>query len=190
MNSSGSGEQTTVMTADAARVPRPAATDASADTFFQAYAQAVYAYSLRRVMAPQAAEDITAEVFLEAVRHAKRRSGAEPLPWLYGIARRKVADHMRLTARRPSESLTGAIEASAKGPHSVAEAAEQSIELRRLVDALLPDQREALLLHYVEGLSAEQVAASMRKSVPAVYSLLQRARQKLREIGAHLEFEP
>jgi len=48
---------------------------------------------------------------------------------------------------------------------------------------LHPDQREALLLKYVEGLSAAEVAVTMNRSPSAVNSLLQRARATLFQRG-------
>jgi RNA polymerase sigma-70 factor (ECF subfamily) len=76
--------------------------------------------------------------------------------------------------------LSDTIAATGGDPHLAAEVSEQAAELRLQVDALPADQREALLLHYVEGLSAKQVALSMHRSLAATNSLLQRARQTLR----------
>jgi RNA polymerase sigma-70 factor (ECF subfamily) len=157
--------------------------EASSDSFFRAHSQDVYAYAARRVGDLQAAEDITAEVFLEAVKNGWLRRSDEPLPWLYGIARRKVADQLRRASRRP-QGLTDAIPFQGDDPQAAAESAEQSADLRRLVNALPPDQREALLLHYSEGLTAKQIGTAMKRSAPAINSLLQRARQTLREKGA------
>lgn len=150
------------------------------DEFFRAHAGAVYAYALRRTSDASASEDITAEVFLEAVKHAKKRTKSDPLPWLYGVARRKVANHLRTKARRPAQGLDPAIHTNLGDPHQSAETSAANFELKASVDSLPPDQKEALLLHYVEDLSAESIATAMNKSVAAVNSLLQRARQNLR----------
>jgi len=179
----GEGEQTFVVNLESARARGERSETDSPDAFFQAHSQAVYAYAMRRMGDRSAAEDITAEVFLEAVRHANRRERAVALPWLYGIARRKVADQLRLRSRRKSEALSEVIPATSKDPHHAAEESERRAELRRLVDSLPEEQREALLLHYVEGLPAEQVGIAMNKSSAAVNSLLQRARQNLRQKG-------
>ena len=148
--------------------------------FFRAYAGAVYAYALRRTGDTSASEDITAEVFLEAVRHSKKRVKSDPLPWLYGIARRKVANHLRMASRRPAQVLDAEMPAQTADPYRSAETSEANFELKCSVEALPPDQKEALLLHYVEELSAESIATAMGKSVAAVNSLLQRARQNVR----------
>jgi RNA polymerase sigma-70 factor (ECF subfamily) len=161
----------------------------SPDSLFRNHGQAVYAYAVRRVGNSSTAEDISSEVFLEALRHSKRRIGGDPLPWLYGIARRKVADHLRMAGRRKAESLSDLLPASTKDPHDAFETIEETGELRRLVDSLPEDQREALLLYYVENLTADRVAASMNKSAAAVNSLLQRARNTIREKSTRREEE-
>ena len=174
-----------VVRTERSRSERAAAGENHSEAFFREHAVAVHAYAVRRV-GSTAGEDITAEVFLEAVRHWRRKANADPLPWLYGIARRKVADHLRKRSRQPATQLSDTMPGN-MDVHGFVEAGERSKELRRLVDALPIDQREALLLFYVEDLSAEQIARSMSKSVAAVNSLLQRARQKLRESGAGLK---
>ena len=177
----GETEQTAVVKIEAAGMKARREECDSAEAFFQVHAAAVYAYAIRRVGNPSVAEDVTAEVFLAAVRHSKKRLTTDPLPWLYGIAQRKVADYFRAMSRSEAQGLTDSIPASTRDPHGAAELSERCTELRRVVDALPADQREALLLHYVEGLAAQQVAEVMQKSVVSVNSLLQRARQKLRD---------
>ena len=180
MNSRFVSEQAIVVEMEAFGANREVGKSDTQDGLFRNYGQAVYAYALRRIGNITTAEDITCEVFIEAIRHAKQRQNLDPLPWLYGIARRKVSDHFRSTKRGPSETLNEFIVAATQDPHQAAEASEASNELKRLVAALPEDQREALLLYCVEELSTEQVAESMRKSVAAVNSLIQRARQTLR----------
>jgi DNA-directed RNA polymerase specialized sigma24 family protein len=53
--------------------------------------------------------------------------------------------------------------------------------VRSAVNDLSPDHAEALVLKYVNGLSTEEVSRVMHKSLPATNSLLQRARNALRE---------
>lgn len=182
MISLSSGEQANVVSVEGVRKTGLSKEASTTDDLFRNHSQAVYAYAIRRVDDVQAAEDITGEVFMEAVKNGRLRRSAEPLPWLYGIARRKVADYMRRASRRP-QNLTETIPSLDGDPHVKAERAEQISDLRRLVDALPPDQREALLLHYVEGLPAKQICAVMQRNLPAINSLLQRARQTLRDKG-------
>ena len=65
---------------------------------FRGCYEAVYAYAARRV-APEAVQDVVSETFVVAWRRYAELDG-EPLPWLYGIARRVAANHLRGSARR------------------------------------------------------------------------------------------
>lgn len=141
----------------------------------------VHAYVARRIGPVAIAEDITSEVFAVALK-SKLPKG-DPLPWLYRIARHKVADTYRRRQVRREHSLDVALQVPTGATHDQLVQDERALAIRSLVEDLPVDQREAILLFYVEECSAKQVAESMRRSERAVNSLLQRARQKLRESG-------
>jgi len=161
----------------------------SAASLHEHYLDAVFRYVSRRVARREDAEDITAEVFAAAfVMLPRYRGDVPPYPWLLGIARRKIADSYRRRKYRPealSSEIGRAAEAEAlleslSGTEEGADAALYRSERREAVRALLAglkeEQREVLLLQYVEGLSQAEIAAVVGKSVGAVNSLLQRAR--------------
>lgn len=148
------------------------------------YLDDVFRYVSRRVPRRDEAEDVTAEVFAAAFQQLGGfRADCEPRLWLMGIARRKVADSLRKRSRR-RETLEcdlppGSMEAKRDDERNIVPSVadtEDSRRLREIVAALRDDQREALLLHYVEGLKIAEVADVMRRSPAAVNSLLQRAR--------------
>ena len=152
----------------------------TAEALHQRYLPDVFAYVARRVSDHQEAEDVTAEVFAAAFVALPRQKGLNgPYPWLLGIARRKVADALRRWGRREgrTSALTEETPAASSGQPEAALARRERASLIREMLATLPkDQREALLLHYVEGLPQAQVAAVLGRSPAAVNSLLQRAR--------------
>jgi RNA polymerase sigma-70 factor (ECF subfamily) len=142
---------------------------------YEQYAGAVHRYALRR-SDRQTAEEVTAQVFVVAWR---RRSDipTDALPWLYGVARRALADQRRGEARRRrlSERLRGAaIDEVSTTPelrdHRLTEA------LRRLS----PADREALLLRYWEELEPAQIARATGCSRTTMSVRLHRARSRLR----------
>jgi RNA polymerase sigma-70 factor (ECF subfamily) len=151
------------------------------------FLQDVFRYVVRRVPQQQEAEDITAEVFAAAFEALARfRGDCGPRAWLLGIARRKVADAVRRRSRR-RETLASEmpgkdvdellmIQAPLDGPEELVERAEACRLLRKIVASLNADQREALLLQYVEDLAIAEIAVVMGRSAAAVNSLLQRAR--------------
>jgi RNA polymerase sigma-70 factor (ECF subfamily) len=148
------------------------------------YVDSIYAYVARRIGPPAAVEDIAAEVFAAALE--TRRPPSDALPWLIGIARRKVADAYRRRATRREAPLEFASCAPDPGPHQEVQRKHDAAAVRALVDRLDHDQREVILLFYVEELSARQIGVSMGRSEQAVNSLLQRARRRLRELGRDL----
>ena len=145
----------------------------------------VYGYFLRRCGAEVAlAEDLTQETFLAAV--AELRRGAivvTPPSWILGIARHKLLDHFR-RKRRSGWSVVSW--ESTVEEHDEALIApdddDASRDLAIATLALVPlMQREALVLHYLDGLSVAEVASLLERSVSATESLLARGRASFRQ---------
>jgi len=127
------------------------------------------------------AEDAAQQTFLSA--HGAFLRGAEPrdpAAWLTTIARNECLGRIRERMRRPLP-VAGA-DAAVSSSDPVAEATRRAdmAALWRAVGALAPQQREAMLLREFGGLSYDELAVALGVSVPAVESLLFRARTKLR----------
>jgi RNA polymerase sigma-70 factor (ECF subfamily) len=124
------------------------------------------------------AEDLTQQTFVDAVR-TRGSIGDDPIAWVIGIARHRLADHFRALERRERGFLR--LVARSREP-AVTWIGEHDAE-GRLVEALrtLPAaQRAALTLRYVDDLPVREVAAHLRRSEGAVESLLSRGRETLR----------
>lgn len=146
---------------------------------YDRHARAVYRLALSILHNPAQAEDVTAEVFVKALRGigGYRDEGRPFTCWLYQIARNTVANQFR--ARAP----VAIGEEMRDGGVSVEDQAIRGEELRhvwRLVDRLSPAQRTAMILKFREDLSLRTVAAMMGRSEPAVKQLIFRAVQRLR----------
>jgi len=146
---------------------------------FEGFTERIYRYGYARLWNPEDARDAHQDVFLAAwkgmpeftYQHEGSLAG-----WLFGIARRVVADHQRRNARSAGARLEDA-------PERAVEFEGALISHRTLVEALgrLPEsQREVIVLRFVVGLSAREVAASVGKSESAVTSLQVRALSRLR----------
>lgn len=136
----------------------------------------IFGFVSRRIKPVEEAEDVAAEVFLEAYRCWHRCRGPVHL-WMLGIARRKVADHYR--RHRPVFQLRDAEQMTADAMSDF----ESELEVRQafeILHALHPDERDALSLQILEGLSIEEIATVIGRSAPATNSLLQRARERVR----------
>jgi RNA polymerase sigma-70 factor (ECF subfamily) len=151
------------------------------------YLEQIFAYVSRRVGSITLAEDITAETFRDALIHQRKFRSDDPYLWMLGIARRKVANAFRDRNRRREIQLGDRhiqiADAPGLNPDQIAIEKEGIAKLQELVLRLREDQREALLLQHLEQLSQIEIAGVMKKSVGAVNSLQQRARQNLQRWG-------
>jgi RNA polymerase sigma factor (sigma-70 family) len=100
-------------------------------------------------------------------------------PWLYKIARNRCINHLRRTAPVGCDSMDDRPAAHAGTIVERLVSRQQFQELVADVQQLPDTQRTALLLREIDGFSYRQIAAALDKSVPAVKSLLVRARSGL-----------
>lgn len=130
------------------------------------------------------ADDVAQEVCL-AVLGALPRYNDEPesfLPFVYGIAAHKVADHYRRAGRdksEPSADVPDGIDLEAT-PEQQTVRADVRARLVRLLDTLAPRQREILVLRLIVGLSAQETAVAIGLTATAVRVAQHRALAKLR----------
>ncbi|MFU8870997.1 RNA polymerase sigma factor [Micromonospora sp. SL4-19] len=156
------------------------------DRFRRVYAsnfQPLLAYALRRAMQPEDAADVVAETFLVAWRRCHELpADAEVRLWLYGVARRVLANHHRTGVRRErlGERLRQRMwDIVAADPGSeVPERLAVQAALARLGEF----DREVLTLTIWEGLEPRDVAAVLRVSPAVVRTRLSRARARLRDL--------
>jgi RNA polymerase sigma-70 factor (ECF subfamily) len=156
----------------------------------ETYQTQVYNLALRMLGCPQAAQDATQEAFLSAFRAIKGFRGGSFKAWLLRIATNACYDQMRQRQRRPTISLDAMLATPESGmePPSPAESPDDHTERRELSRAisdglatLLPEQRLAVILCDVQGLSYEEAAQAMGSSLGTVKSRLSRGRAHLRQ---------
>ena len=146
---------------------------------YDRHARTVYRLALSVLHNPARAEDVTAEVFLKALRGISRyRYQGKPFTcWLYQVTRNTIANEYRA---KTAGSLEGDV---LDGGHAVEDTVLLGEELRqvwKLVDRLPAAQRTAMILRFREDLSLNTVAAMMGRSEPAVKQLIFRAVKELR----------
>ena len=163
-----------------------AAIDLRVTAIYERHAGAIAAYALRRAPAADAA-DVVADTFLVAFRRHDEMPG-EPntLPWLYGVARRVLANQRRSTERRTrlherlrhefvdfDQRNAGALDT------------DEFRQVAAALSALSADDAELLRLTAWEGLSPAELAMTMDLDASVVRQRLRRARQRLRrQLGA------
>jgi RNA polymerase sigma-70 factor, ECF subfamily len=141
---------------------------------------AVFAFVSRRIKPVEDAEDLTAQIFLDAYRGWRTLRGSPKL-WLFGIARRKVADAFRRRRRHLSlreEDL------GADGMSEFVDAA-QAREAYRIVMALPDVERDIILMQVLEEMPVHDISVVIGRSRKATNSLLQRARARIRKMTAN-----
>lgn len=155
---------------------------ASVAAFYDAALPRIYSYFFNRCggRAP-VAEDLTQETFMAAVKELKQNRNVEtPMAWVFGIARHKLLDHLRIKERerRRLEAV-----ASSEEGEALVEWADDDDSRDKAVAALervADPQRSALVLRYLDGMSVPEVARELRKTVRATESLIARGKQSFR----------
>ena len=123
------------------------------------------------------AHDVVAETFATAWRHFARLP-AEPLPWLYRVARNSLANEERAARRQSRLAVRIARRGEEATPdHAVSVVADAG--LRQALGRLSPGDREALLLIGWEGLSNEAAAQVLGCTAVTFKVRVHRARKRL-----------
>lgn len=145
------------------------------------------------------AEDLMQEVFLRIYRARRRyQPSARFSTWLHRIVKRIAINEGMRNRWRRARPLVGEEDPAAEGglpvpaderqpsPLRRLEADEVRAQVRTAVLGLPTSQRTALLLHRFQGLSYEEVGEILGLKLPAVKSLLFRARENVRKVLAPL----
>ncbi len=153
------------------------------EDLYREYLGRIYAYVRAQVGVSADAEDITAQVFMNAYQAYGRFEprSTTPAAWLFRIARNATLDHFRAQGRR--ERLRRTIEHQPMAEEDPAGRAEERIQYRAMMAqvAQLPErQRDAISLRH-SGLRFDEVGKLMGCSEDAAKMLYHRALKALRE---------
>jgi RNA polymerase sigma-70 factor (ECF subfamily) len=138
------------------------------------------------------AQDLAQQVFVRVWKNAARwEPTAKFTTWLYTILRNLVFNECRRRTRHPAHSLDAALEDTerpqqfedegTKSPDANLLDAEMQIAIARAIEELPAAQRMAVILRRYQDVSYEEIAEVLELTVPAVKSVLFRARTILRE---------
>lgn len=136
----------------------------------------IYAFIARRVGDRTEAEDLTSEVFQNALAKLANYEWRAPFSaWLYRIAANAVADHFQRRTRSPVEA-----ELAGNAEQPDIEQAEHLARLYRLVERLPANQRRVIEMRFTEEKNTREIAAVLKLSEGAVKQLQFRGLQSLR----------
>jgi RNA polymerase sigma-70 factor (ECF subfamily) len=137
----------------------------------------VYAYVARRVENREEAQDVTADVFHQALAGLPRFEwrGLPFVAWLLGIAANVLSDRWQRTATH-QEAVNNDLDQI-----GIEDDIEQRAMLYQLVDTLPDDQRRVIIWRFVGQKSLREIATELGRSEGAIKQLQLRALQNLRE---------
>jgi RNA polymerase sigma-70 factor (ECF subfamily) len=150
--------------------------DADVESLFRAYAPELGRYLVAMVRDRALAEDLLQDTFCDALRARERRGEiANERAWLYGIARHRALRALR-RGRRFQRAL---LRLGGSGPETQ-EGDEAVVALLDVLEReLSPEQRALVLLRYVHGFQAAELAEMTALSPEAVRQRLSRGRARL-----------
>lgn len=182
----------TVVVDDTTLVDQAIAGDREAfGELYERYVSRVHRYLLYLAQDVDAAQDLTEQTFLRALAaiHRYERRGVPFVAWLLRIAHNLYLNGR--SAQRNSSPICDNQDGRRESPELLCEARARAEEVMQAVQALSRDQREVIILRFIEGLSYADTARILGKSVGAVrvaqYRALCALRQRLEDgdLGQH-----
>lgn len=156
-----------------------------ASEIYDRYSGRIYNFAFRFLKNAEAAEDATQEVFVKMLRYANQFNGDAKLStWLFSITANWCRDYLRKADNKSKESddvLVTLPAPSENAPDRNLEQRENEQRVRRALQALTAEQREAILLSRYQGLSYAEIAQIAGCSEGAVKTRVFRAMETLKK---------
>ena len=153
------------------------------DALYAAFAGRLRGYLLSQCRDPTLADDLLQETFMQIHRSRQTYQPGRPVtPWVYAIARHVYLMKRRSAGRRLRfEDALAADARSSDGRRDALETIVDGDQVRRALRGVPADQRQALLMHHVEGWSFVEIAARLGIRVNAAKTRAFRGMKKMRE---------
>jgi RNA polymerase sigma-70 factor (ECF subfamily) len=154
------------------------------EEIFDKYSQGIFRYAFRLLGDTELARECMAETFSRFLTALKRESGPDTYlqAYLYRIAHNWVTDFYR-SKIPPSLPLDSEVPANpVESPEQKFSVKMTNEQLRLALTLLTPDQRQVIVLKYLEGWENEAIAIILNKPVGAIKALQHRALESLHRI--------
>ena len=158
------------------------------DEVVRTHSARVYRLAYRLTGNPHDAEDLTQEVFVRVFRSLASYTPGTFEGWLHRITTNLFLDQVRRKARIRFDALPDDAErlpSTDRGPAQVYDDTHFDHDVQAALDALPPDFRAAVVLCDLEGLSYEEIAATLGVKIGTIRSRIHRGRSQLRAALAH-----
>ena len=153
-------------------------------SLYSTYYPKIYNYAFLQLGDIHAAEDLASDVMLKVLESIKKYQfkGTPFSAWVFRIARNRLIDLHRRRKRHGEVSLTEPLAAMQIGPQTLAERALDRGQLQLALRYLTDEQRQVIVLKFIEGFDNASVARVLGRSEGAVKSLQHRALNSLRRV--------
>ncbi|WP_078309612.1 MULTISPECIES: RNA polymerase sigma factor SigE [unclassified Mycobacterium] len=154
------------------------------DELVREHADRVYRLAYRLSGNQQDAEDLTQETFIRVFRSLQNYQPGTFEGWLHRITTNLFLDMVRRRGRIRMEALPedyDRVPATDPDPEQIYHDAQLGADLQAALDALAPEFRAAVVLCDIEGLSYEEIGATLGVKLGTVRSRIHRGRQAIRE---------
>ena len=166
----------------------------AAGKLYEQHQRSIFRYLYYRIGDQQVAEDLTGDVFLKMVQALPGFRGNifAFRGWLFQIARNLSIDHLRRILAHPHVNIQENLVCSDEPTELTAERSLNADTLRRAIAHLNDEQKDVIILRFIEGMSLAETARTLHKSEDAVKGLQRRALQILRDqlLKQEHEYEP
>ena len=153
-------------------------------SIYETYYPKIYNYAFMQMGDVQAAEDLASDVMLKMIEkvHTFKFKGMPFGAWVFRIARNRLIDLHRRRKRRGEVDLSETIATAVANPQVLAERALERGQIQVALKHLTPEQRQVIVLKFIEGFDNRSVGKIMGRSEGAIKSLQHRALGALRRI--------
>ena len=155
---------------------------------YQTYHDAIYRYIYHHIGSAQTAEDLAADVFRRFLQAIRKGGGPtrQLSAWLYRVAHNLFVDELRRRQHRDHDPLDSpqsrALKDLSASPAELVDLSLAQGHMREALFELTDDQRDVIVLKFIEGMSNTQVAEITGKTIGAVKSLQHRGLTTLRDL--------
>jgi RNA polymerase sigma-70 factor, ECF subfamily len=157
---------------------------------FDSYSDAIFRHCYFRVYSKERAEELMQETFIKAWDYVRRGGEIKDMrPFLYKVANNLVIDESR---KKKSYSLDllqeSGFDPVGEGTHEI-QAAVEGKDIVQLLEHLEEEQREVLVMRYIDDLQPKEIARLLEVSENVVSVRIHRALKKLRKISEEVNYE-
>jgi RNA polymerase sigma-70 factor (ECF subfamily) len=151
---------------------------------YDLYSDPLFGYAYKHVGDAQLAEDLVAETFRRFLQALKSGGGPKQhlQAYLYRITHNLISDTFRREPPPPLELREEHQDEEGQEPSSIVSELEEAEYVRRALKRISPEQRQVIVLRFLEGWSSLEVAQAMEKSLGAVKALQHRGLASLERI--------